>query len=346
MKDTLDNLIEQRSRNLQLIKFIAAMLVIVSHAYPITLGTNETEPLLQLTKGQLSFGGLAVGIFFFSGGFFIAQSVERKHTAKAFFAARCRRIFPALLLTVVLTIFLGGWLTTLSFKEYVTNAGTWKYLLNGIMIPIHDLPGVFEQQPYLPTANGALWTLPVEFACYIGCFIAFRCRLLTVKGGAVTGGVVVAGVMGTLFLQNHMPGMVTVLRPCLLFGIGMLYWIYRKWIPISGMGSLTASLLFVISLVVGAANVGMYLFLPYALIGAAYLKYQVPEQIAGLGKLSYGIYLCGFPVQQTVCFLSLQKHSLDGILPDEMISMMPVQNMLLSIPIAWAIGYGIYKLTQ
>lgn len=369
MSNTLDKVMEKKSSNLQFIKFIAAILVIVSHAYPITQGSNETEPLLMITNGQLSFGGLAVGIFFFSAGLFIAKSAEKNHTAKSFFIARCKRIFPPLLFTVILTMIVGGVLTTLSLKEYVMNFGTWKYLLNGILIPIHNLPRVFENHPYLPTVNGALWTLPVEFACYIGCFIAYKCGLLTGKGGIVTGILVLCGAFGTIVIQGIMPGIVNIIRPCIMFGIGMLYWIYREKIIVSGKGAMIGSFLFVVSLFTGSliqglldslsislsgfeisfANVGMYLFLPYVIICLSYFELQVPDVVAKLGNLSYGIYLCGFPIQQTVVELYQRNHVADqmvnAILPGDILPMLPVHNMILAVPIACVIGFVIYFIT-
>ena len=57
-----------KSQNLGLAKLFAAILVIVSHAWPI-LGRG-TDPLWDLSKEQMTFGGFAVAMFFFASGFF------------------------------------------------------------------------------------------------------------------------------------------------------------------------------------------------------------------------------------------------------------------------------------
>ena len=332
MEKTLECAMEGKSRNLQMIKWIAACFVIVSHAFPITTGNTNTEPLLILTRGRVSFGGLAVGIFFFTAGLYIAQSMEKKKTAKAFFAARCKRIFPPLIFTVLLTIFMGMFLTTYSLMDYVTNPKTWMYLLNGILIPVHNLPGIFENQPYLPTVNGALWTLPVEFACYVVCFLLYKCKLLTGKGGIIPLIVIYGGVVIVLLFEDRLAGLSNIIRPCLLFGIGMMTWVYRGNLSLGGKKTWIVTILFFAGMLTPFANIAMYVFLPFMIVELSYLEMQVPEKLAKPGALSYGIYLCGFPIQQILVHFFHQ--------------MTPLQNILIAIPLALCGGAVIYFVTE
>ena len=53
-----------RNNNLDLIRFVASIMVIFSHSFPIALGMEQWDPLAILTNDQISFGSLAVSIFF------------------------------------------------------------------------------------------------------------------------------------------------------------------------------------------------------------------------------------------------------------------------------------------
>lgn len=140
----LSDVATSRVNNLNFMRFIAALMVIVSHCYSVVLGGDAGSYLLKLTGDRLSPGGVSVGVFFLFGGFLIARSCEHYPEPKKFFSARVLRLFPELLFVVILTAFvLGPILSTLSPAEYFTNPQTYKYLLNGVLIMVHQLPGVF-----------------------------------------------------------------------------------------------------------------------------------------------------------------------------------------------------------
>ena len=52
----LESVTAGRNNNLNLIRFIAAILVIYSHSYPIGTGTDAGEPLMRVSGGQIGFG--------------------------------------------------------------------------------------------------------------------------------------------------------------------------------------------------------------------------------------------------------------------------------------------------
>lgn len=302
MKECLENRIGIRSRNLQGMKFLAAILVICSHAYPIVTGNMLKEPLYRVTHGQLSLGGLAVGVFFLAAGFFIAASVEKKATATAYFGARCKRIFPLLWLVVFLSILWGAFITSCSLKEYMTNPQTWSYALNGLLIPVHNLPGVFEHVAYLPTVNGALWTLPVEFLCYIGCFLSYKWKLLREDRFAICMVPIAVAAIMLLFVQGKYPFLMQTGRPVILFAIGMGFWVFRKKITLSLRFFIPLFVIFFLMLFVNMANLAMFLIFPYLCMFIWFYAKQIPEVISRMGDLSYGIYLCGFPIQQSIVY--------------------------------------------
>lgn len=145
----LSDIAESRVNNLNLMRFIAAVFVIISHCYVVTLGGDAGDFICGHTSGRLTFGGMAVGLFFVFGGFLIARSCEHHNEAKVFFKQRVLRLFPELIFVVVMVAFvLGPCLSSLSPVEYFTNPQTYMYLLNGVLILVHELPGVFTHNPH------------------------------------------------------------------------------------------------------------------------------------------------------------------------------------------------------
>ena len=104
----IDQCIDSRINNLDIIRFIAATLVVFSHSYPLTLGNNGSEPFAVFSNGQMTFGELAVSIFFVISGFLITQSYDRSKDLIYYMKARTLRIFPGLIFCVILTVFLLG----------------------------------------------------------------------------------------------------------------------------------------------------------------------------------------------------------------------------------------------
>ena len=118
----LSDIAESRVNNLNLMRFIAAVFVIISHCYVVTLGGDAGDFICGHTSGRLTFGGMAVGLFFVFGGFLIARSCEHHNEAKVFFKQRVLRLFPELIFVVVMVAFvLGPCLSSLSPVEYFTN---------------------------------------------------------------------------------------------------------------------------------------------------------------------------------------------------------------------------------
>lgn len=301
-KTYLEDVSKDRNNNLDIMRFIAALLVIGSHAVPISMGAEYSDIISQWTDGRLSFGAIAVGIFFVTGGYLIARSAERKKTVKSFFQARCVRIFPQLIfVTVMLGLVIGAFLSSLAPAEYYTNTGTWKYLLNGIFFLQHDLPGVFTDNIYGTTVNGPLWTLPVEFMCYIMCFVAYKMQIMTQKVFKFTIPVaIILAIISTCFCSNFM---ITVIRPVLLFYIGMGLYVYRSKVIMSYQVGVLSILLFCVCILLRVDILAMYLFFPYMVYYIAFgLKYKCIN-FGKKGEFSYGMYLWGWPAGQVICML-------------------------------------------
>lgn len=301
----LSEVCQGRDNNLNIIRFIAAMLVIYSHSFPFTYGSEHGDWLAKLTNGQINLGGVAVSVFFFYGGFLICKSLDRLQNGKKFFIARIKRIFPPLIFVVIVSAFvLGPILTTLSLKDYFTSLGTYKYLLNGLLLPVHDLPGVFENNVYGAAVNGSLWTLPIEFVCYIFCYLFWKIGFLNKKRAKYTLPVAVVFLtVASLVLARFSPLLAESLRPMMLFYLGMMVYIYREYIPVNGLLTLVMSIVFVLGMFTPFVNVFIYIAFTYMLL---YVGYGMKYKLSGFGKnleISYGMYLCGAPIQQILVYV-------------------------------------------
>ena len=164
----LSELSKGRDNNLHLLRICAALAVLASHSWALATGNGTLEPLRALTG--MSLGSLSVDVFFVASGFLVTASLLTRSNAIDFFWARCLRIYPALMVVILLTVLvLGPALTSLPLRDYLTAYGTRSYLLtNGLMVTDarYFLPGVFENNPYPGAINGSLWTLPLELRMY------------------------------------------------------------------------------------------------------------------------------------------------------------------------------------
>ncbi len=300
---TLHDIMHGRNNNLNLIRFIAALGVIWSHSYSLTGGANGSASFLdRLTSGRLSIGGMAVGVFFLYGGILISKSCERHAGATKFFAARIKRIFPQLAFVVLLcALVFGPLLSSSDVASYFQNAQTYRYLLNALLVPVHSLPDVFETNPYPAVVNGALWTLPVEFACYVLCYLTFR--MTSFRKGSATALICAALAAGIIFLSLSQLMALSVVRAILEFFVGMLVWVWRDEIVVSPPMGLAAIAATCLLCTLGLDLPAMLLTFPYALIWLGWGTKHKAQNFAHDIDLSYGTYLWGFPVQQTLVFL-------------------------------------------
>ena len=292
----------ERKNNLNIMRFLAAILVIISHSFPITNGTKEIDPLGIWTDGRLDFGGVAVSFFFVTGGFLIAGSSERKTKTKEFFIARCKRIFPSLVALCIICIFVvGGVFTTNTRYSYYTSIDTWKYLLNIVFVPVHFLPGVFSDNPYPGVVNGPLWTLPIEFCCYIACFVSYKLGFFNKKRYVFTIPLafICAIVFFYLFYQN--PFMIRIVRSVILFYIGIGFYVYRNQIHLNYKVAIVAVVLFVFLLYLKLSIIAMMFAFPYIVYYIAYgINGNYITKFGYKYEISYGMYLWGWPVQQII----------------------------------------------
>lgn len=328
--NTIESRMKSRENNYDIIRLIAAIVVILSHAFPLSLGYingRDPDPLFRWTN-SLSLGSLAVMVFFIISGFLITQSYDRSRKPLQFLKARVLRIFPGLIFAVILTAFvLGPIVTSLPLKEYLLNHSTYKYLQNiSLYFKVYLLPGIFENNAYPNVVNGSLWTLVYEFKCYLGVLLLGMMKLLR------------RDFVLFLFLASsalHILGKggsdVEFLS---FFSAGMVFYLFRKEIVLTPYW---ASLALAISLL--CLTFYQPYFLPVIVICSTYvimqLTYAQSFKLNGskYGDLSYGTYIFAFPIQQTVTYYFNGK-------------MEWWLNFIISLPITLVLAYLSWHLVE
>jgi len=293
-----------QKNSFDLLRLCAAALVLYSHQHAL-LGVAEPELL-----GWSTFGGVGVSVFFFLSGFLVWSSWARDPDVKRFFIRRSLRIFPALWFVVLLTVLvLGPVFSKLAMADYFASMEAWRYLSTALLVVWRGLPGVFADNPFPLAVNGSLWTLPVEFLCYVsvaligGISLVRRNWLMALSLGLA----VLAAVFGPLLLGTRF---VPHLEMVALFWWGVVYGFVRArpaserkaWVIGLGVGLIA----FLLLGSHGVERTGM-LVIAAALVVVAQRVSWGAWVTDRLGDLSYGMYIFAFPVQQIVVELGSNR---------------------------------------
>jgi peptidoglycan/LPS O-acetylase OafA/YrhL len=284
-----------RVNNFDALRLLAALAVLVSHAFALA---GHGQPMI----GSAELGETAVWVFFGISGFLIAQSWVLEPRLWHYLAKRALRILPALIVVVLLTVLvLGAVATSLSTSDYYSRWATWAYALkNSLLVQTSTLPGVFTDNPYPQQVNGSLWTLAPESWAYLG--IAALGLVHGLRYRWLPPLVAVALMAwphdptGLLEFPKH----VWMLQA---FAVGTSLYVWRDHLP--WHGAIAAVLVGAFALAPGySAQVALAVIaVPYA---AIYLAYRAPAFLRGItdrGDFSYGIYLYAWPVGQAVVAL-------------------------------------------
>ena len=319
-RDTLQTGLDLQHNGLNLLRLVFASLVIVNHAPRLTGVGDELEVL------NVSFGGLAVGGFFAISGYLITGS--RMHLpGRAFALRRLARIYPAYWLCLIITAFglsalmgakRGGW----SFEAAVDYVVYGLAMVGGKVV----VGGTLDGAPMDAHVNASLWTLPVELLCYIGVgvllaigFARRRLRLVSVGGLAA---VVLLG-MASGVGQDSPSGILSLAAS---FGSGMVLYAWSDRVVLDGRLALLCAVLFFLCFQTSVTTVlGC---LPFAYL-CLWLGARCPVFLRGIGArndISYGVYLYGFPVQQTLTALGVASI---GVVGHTLVAFLCV------VPLAW-----------
>ena len=305
--------------NIDAIRLILAILVLFSHSFPAVTSSEESEPLSILTKGQTTFGHLAVDWFFVLSGYLITQSWERSRSALSFFNKRVFRIYPGFLVASAIGLWIIVPLVAPSNGRQVFSLGILKTNLPRLLLlrRLDGLPEIFPHNPIPDTLNASLWTISYEFWCYIGVMLMGSLTLLKHRW------LVLALFLGSVLLGYYVDFYDLVpsyninpkWRPFeLIFGqprfwarlaslylAGVVSYQFREYLAPRRWWALGSVCLLAVGIFLPS---GLSLVAPvsgtYLLIYLCFAKDIHWHNAAKYGDFSYGIYLYSFPIQQLV----------------------------------------------
>lgn len=300
------NLSHDRANNFDALRLLGALMVLIGHAFPL-----HGRERLPLVFGS-GFAELGVVIFFSISGFLVASSWAGDPRPLAYLRKRSLRIFPALAVVTLLSIgVLGPLVTELGPRAYASSATTWQYLLNIVLNPQYVLPATFGELPYPNVVNGSLWTLPVEFACYLIVplvfFVPQRARAAAFLALALAFGIaaqIMAAAEVGVILYGSSLGQALEVWPFFMVGAALATAKGRIQLRLDvALGALfVTTLLGAVS--PASASYVWWFVLPYAVVALGSERTPVISRAGRFGDFSYGLYLYAFPVQQLVIFVA------------------------------------------
>jgi peptidoglycan/LPS O-acetylase OafA/YrhL len=298
-----------RDNNFNLIRFCAALAVLFSHSFAVALGSGSAEPMRR-TLG-LTWGYVAVDVFFLTSGFLVTASLLTRRSVLAFAWARTLRIFPALWVMLVLTVFgLGLALTSRSAHGYLAARETWHYFIrNAILLRgmVPDLPGVFGSNPIPSVVNGSLWTLGPEVRMYGVLGALGILSTITRRTGLIRWSVLAIALSAAVlyFMHGNFDNSSDEYsRLAFLFFLGASCYVLKDRIPFNRWTFFALLAVVLLSALERAVFfVAFSVALPYLVFYAAYGFGGRIRFFNRWGDYSYGIYIYAFPVEQATAHL-------------------------------------------
>ncbi|MGH8529173.1 MAG: acyltransferase family protein [Nevskiales bacterium] len=345
---TLARTLATRNNNFNLLRLIAASLVIYAHSFPLLLGPSSgpgggAADWFYDWTGIIA-GGLAVQAFFVMSGIMVTQSFERSRTVWIFIRARILRIYPALVVCVLLcALMLGPAMTSVGLLNYLSDARVWRFIavnssLTSLEIQLF-LPGVFESNPISGYVNGSLWTLPWEILMYVGLTAAGVLGLL--RGSAVTLTICLCSLL--IYISEPALGEPVFRHKLVLcasfssyFFVGVLLYLWREriklnWITLGvsvAVWTLACSQL-------REHPLALLLYVPalaYLIINLASVPGGFIRGYGRFGDYSYGTYIYAYPVQQ----LLVSLYGFSG----------PLSLTLTALLASWALAFCSWHLIE
>jgi peptidoglycan/LPS O-acetylase OafA/YrhL len=329
-----------KQNNFDFLRFLFAIFVIVSHSYPLS-GTPSCDWLCEITKGELQFSDIGVKGFFIISGYLIFQSLLRSKSLTDYFWKRCLRLFPALLIVLLLTVLLAP-IVYEGNVSYWENKSIYSYISKNLSLfkLQYSISGVFEKNSYGSAINGSLWTICYEFTMYVllAALFFFRKNERVLRVAFFVFYSLFAGYF--FFLKDDLAYRFldvqsTTLAEFGLFFLGGSFLALLKFdqFKFLKLATLVSGVLILCSeSLIQDPVIFRIVLWPFFIIGIGLQSFKYISRIGEkIGDLSYGIYIYEFPIQQTLMYY---------------FKLNALELMFLSIPISIFFGYLSWHLVE
>jgi peptidoglycan/LPS O-acetylase OafA/YrhL len=248
-------------------------------------------------------GNAAVDLFFFISGLLITASWLRSKSVGDYLRKRVLRIYPGFVgALLVSTIIITAVNPSGLLGKVVSWQGLKSIIQDAVWLSQNSLsgPDVFPANPIPNYADGSMWTIPIEFRCYlgvlvIGLFCLFKFRWLVLGAFIYTYLLVVKAVL----MERDITGMDR--RFFTFFLAGICAWLWRDKIPLHWSIALSALVLIAFSHFIHLPWLIVEpLALTYIFLWLGYANPLKATRWCDTTDLSYGVYLYAFPMQQLI----------------------------------------------
>lgn len=277
----------KRENNFDIVRLTLALTVVLSHMPEV----SQTDQLGFL--GRIFSGEMAVQGFFAISGFLIFASWERATSVRDYVIKRAARILPGYWFATGFCVAIALWYRSFHIGAFLAANLTFLNFLHPY------IEGVFDEAPYTPIMNGALWSIKVELMFYVAVPLIVWLARRTGRRDLIFWLLFAGSVAIHIFAPARSKWQVELPGALCYFMVGALLhyhlqWFYRRgwWV----MGA--AGLCYLLNL-----WTGWFVFRPLAIaplvLGAALLLpvFRGPTR---WGDFSYGTYVLHWPMIQVI----------------------------------------------
>jgi len=298
---TDNSLSSNSTNNFNILRLLAASLVVYSHSYGLSIGSYELEPLKLLT-GYFTFGHLAVAIFFVISGYLITISWNRKPIFLIFCWKRFLRIYPGMMAAILFSVFIIGPIaTSLNLNDYLASIPYLQIIKGMVVLGQSNLPGVFINNTYPNAVNASLWTLFWEAKMYFITAILGLTGILKMRWPIVY--ITLFAIVITYFKLTLPIIDFFVIDYSVYYLMGTLFAIYNNSIMYRSTLLAPFFLIWILSFKTPFFTLLTTVFLPYSIMYLALEAKVVLQKLLEMGDFSYGVYIYAFPIQQLIVHL-------------------------------------------
>lgn len=309
---TLADCLARRDNTLAAVRMLGASAVLWAHAWVVTTPGIATRDYAHVFAFSLDFHG--VHAFFVLSGLLLARSYLTRPGLLRFVVARLVRYVPAILVSALIAAFvLGPIVTRLSLADYLGSSAPYLFVLKVATLLDVDatLPGVFDGNTKPSLLYIPLWTVHYEFVFAVALGIAGALGLLQ-RRSLVLGGLGLIIAVNVVWFWNGEAAHLALGSPHHLvrfgstFGLGVAMAVFADRIPVSnrilaGIAAVCVPLAFTPL----AAIAGMVL-IAYAILCIGFTPFPFARPLAALGVWSYGFYVWGYLIEQTLAYAAPQ----------------------------------------
>lgn len=306
MTPTLAECLERPRNDLAAVRILAATAVLHAHAWYTAVPGLKTKDFLHVLAFSFDFHG--VHAFFILSGLLLTRSLIDRPDALRFVVARLTRYLPAVLVSALAAALVIGPIVTSAAPGAYFTAGLAAFVLKIVSFADVNatLPGVFDRNPEPGILYIPLWTIRYELAFAVVLAILGALGLLRFRPLVLAGFTATLAVATVWFWngEEHLElGTIHhLVRFATTFGIGIAMGVFADRIPVSNR------IMLVVAAAAGAlafthlAAIAGFALIAYAIAWIGFCAPPFAGALARLGVWSYGFYVWGFLIEQTVAY--------------------------------------------